>query len=40
MISDRIYDDILPQMKNLNFGIPILIHCFSRNVCTMSGILP
>ena len=25
MISDRIYDDIPPQMKNLNMVIPILM---------------
>ena len=26
MISDRIYDDIPPQMKNLNMVIPILMY--------------
>ena len=46
MISDRISDDIPPQMKNLNIVIPILmyfltiniekIHCFSQNVCVTS----
>ena len=48
MISDRISDDIPPQMKNLNIVIPILMyfltiniekmHCFffSRNVSVTS----
>ena len=29
MISDRIYDDIPPQMKNLNMVIPILMYFLS-----------
>ena len=46
MISDRISDDIPPQMKNLNIVIPILMyfltiniekmHCFLRNVSVTS----
>ena len=46
MISDRISDDIPPQMKNLNIVIPILtyfltinienVHCFLRNVSVTS----
>ena len=46
MISDRLSDDIPPQMKNLNIVIPILmyyltinvekIHCFSQNVSVTS----
>ena len=46
MISDRIFDDIPPQMKNLNIVIPILmyfltiniekIHCFLQNVSVTS----
>ena len=29
MISDRIYDDIPPQMKILNMVIPILMYFFN-----------
>ena len=28
MISDRIYDDVPPQMKILNMVIPILLYFF------------
>ena len=28
MISDRIFDDIPPQMKNLNIVIPILMYMY------------
>ena len=48
MISDRIFDDIPPQMKNLNIVIPILMYfltiniekmlCFSRNVSVTSDV--
>ena len=35
MISDSIFDDIPPQMKNLDMVIPILIHfcSFVSNWC-------
>ena len=32
MISDRIYDDIPPQMKNLNIVIPILMYISTKNI--------
>ena len=46
MISDRISDDIPPQMKNLNIVIPILMYLltikkmlgFSRNVSVTSDV--
>ena len=48
MISDRISDDIPPQMKNLNIVIPILMYfltiniekcfVFSRNVSVTSDV--
>ena len=42
MISDRIYDDIPPQMKILNMDIPILIHLCSllSNLSVASRIEP
>ena len=32
MISDRISDDIPPQMKNLNIVIPILMYFLTINI--------
>ena len=32
MISDRISDDIPPQMKNLNIVIPILMYFLAINI--------
>ena len=32
MISDRISDDIPPQMKNLNIVIPILMYLLAINI--------
>ena len=32
MISDHIYDDIPPQMKNLNIVIPILMYFLTINI--------
>ena len=32
MISDHIYDDIPPQMKNLNIVIPILMYILTINI--------
>ena len=32
MISDRISDDITPQMKNLNIVIPILMYFLTINI--------
>ena len=32
MISDCIYDDIPPQMKNLNMVIPILMYFLILNI--------
>ena len=32
MISDRIFDDIPPQMKNLNIVIPILMYFLTINI--------
>ena len=32
MISDRISDDISPQMKNLNIVIPILMYFLTINI--------
>ena len=34
MISDRIFDDIPPQMKNLNIVIPILMYFLTINIET------
>ena len=32
MISDRMFDDIPPQMKNLNIVIPILMYFLTINI--------